>query len=222
MSKSSPSSRSSTGDASSREHASPRLRGKQIVHSIGGFLRRNWMWGIILVFGIYLWNDIRPDIDLPASGPEAPDFALAQMNGGTFQLSDHRGKVVVLNVWATWCPPCRVEIPGFVELQAQLEGDVQFVGLSVDERGLDAVREFERTTELNYPQVASRSVAWNEYGQTRTVPRTYVIDKAGRVRYQHTGLLLKGALEPVLKELVAEKRSPSEASADRADTTTPR
>ncbi|WP_179862353.1 TlpA family protein disulfide reductase [Longibacter salinarum] len=181
------------------------------------------MWGILLVFGFYLWNDLSPDIDLPDRGPRAPDFALTQMNGETFQLSRHRGEVVVLNVWATWCPPCRVEIPGFVELQDQFAEDgVQFVGLSVDEQGLDAVREFGRTNELNYPQVASRSVAWKKYGQTRTVPRTYVIDKAGRVRYRHTGLLLKGALEPVLNELSAEEYSASEMSALEADEMTTR
>lgn len=171
----------------------------------GSFLRRYWMWGVLLIVGFYLWQDIRPNIDLPEDGPTAPDFELKQMNGETFRLSDHRGEVVILNVWATWCPPCRVEIPGFVELQGEFAGrGVTFVGLSVDQGGLEDVRSFARDREINYPQVASRSVAYRKYGQTTTVPRTYVIDKRGRIRYRHTGLLMKGSLTPVLEELVAE------------------
>ena len=163
------------------------------------------MWGAVLAFGIYLWYDISPNIDLPESGPPAPDFTLTRMNGETFQLSEHRGKVVVLNVWATWCPPCRVEIPGFVDLQRQFrEEGVLFVGLSVDKEGLDAVREFAQDRTLNYPQVASAAVAHRKYGKTSTVPRTYVIDKHGQIRYRHTGLLLKGALRPVLEQLTSE------------------
>jgi peroxiredoxin len=163
------------------------------------------MWGAVLAFGVYLWYDISPTIDLPANGPPAPDFILQRMNGETFQLSEHRGKVVVLNVWATWCPPCRVEIPGFVELQREFrEEGVVFVGLSVDEGGLEAVRDFAQDRTLNYPQVADRTVAYRKYGQTTTVPRTYVIDKRGQIRYRHTGLLLKGALKPVLEQLTAE------------------
>ena len=171
----------------------------------GRLVRRHWMWGVVLVFGYYLWQDIHPDVDLPSTGPPAPDFTLERMNGESFRLSDHRGEVVVLNVWATWCPPCRVEIPGFVELQRTFaDRGVTFVGLSVDEGGLDAVRAFAKGRAINYPQVASRSVAYRKYGQTTTVPRTYIIDKRGRIRYQHTGLLLKGALEPVLEALTAE------------------
>ncbi len=175
---------------------------------LGRFLRRHWTWGVVLAAGFYLWQDIRPNIDLPESGPPAPDFALEQMNGETFRLSEHRGEVVVLNVWATWCPPCRVEIPGFVDLQREFaDAGVTFVGLSVDEEGLAAVRSFAEGREMNYPQVASRSVAYRKYGPSTTVPRTYVIDKQGRIRYQHTGLLLKGALVPVLEALSAEPAS---------------
>jgi peroxiredoxin len=180
-------------------------RFRRAAATLWRLVRRHWMWGVLLIFGIYLWQDIRPDIDLPASGPPAPDFTLERMNGESFQLSEHRGEVVVLNVWATWCPPCRVEIPGFVDLYQRFKDQgVVFVGLSVDDSGLRAVRQYAQDHTLAYPQVASRAVAYRKYGQSTTVPRTYVIDKQGRIRYQHTGLLLKGSLEPVLKELIAE------------------
>jgi len=180
-------------------------RFRPIARWAGRVVRRYWMWGALLLFGVYLWQDIRPDVDLPEDGPRAPDFALTRMNGETFRLSEHRGEVVVLNVWATWCPPCRDEIPGFVELQREFRGEgVTFVGLSVDEDGLAAVRRFAQTQTLNYPQVASPEVAYRKYGRTTAVPRTFVIDRRGRIRYTHSGLFMPGRLQPMLDVLVAE------------------
>jgi peroxiredoxin len=191
----------STASPSSADSWTPRT----VAAAVWRFVRAYWMWGVVIAVGFYLWQDIRPNIDLPPDGPPAPDFTLQQMNGDTFRLSDHRGEVVILNVWATWCPPCRVEIPGFVELQDEYgERGVTFVGLSVDQSGLQAVREFADGQRLNYPQVASQSVAYRKYGESTTVPRTYVIDKQGRIRYQHTGLLMKGSLVPVIEELLEE------------------
>ena len=191
----------STASPSSTDSWTPRT----VAAAAWRFVRTYWMWGVVIAVGFYLWQDIRPNIDLPPDGPPAPDFTLQQMNGDTFRLSDHHGEVVILNVWATWCPPCRVEIPGFVELQDEY-GDrgVTFVGLSVDQSGLQAVRKFADGQRLNYPQVASQSIAYRKYGESTTVPRTYVIDKQGRIRYQHTGLLMKGSLVPVIEELLEE------------------
>lgn len=170
-----------------------------------GFLRRNWSWALVVVAALYLWQTIHPDVDLPASGPPAPEVVLPTMSGDVFRLSDHRGEVVVLNVWATWCPPCRMEIPGFVDLQEEFrERGVLFVGLSVDDEGFEVVRPYAEEHAINYPQLASQRVAYRDYGTGTSVPRTYVIDKWGRIRYEHTGLLLKGALAPVLDELAGE------------------
>lgn len=174
---------------------------RRAVHVV----RRYWMWGALPIFGVLLWQDISPDVDLPERGPRAPDFTLTRMNGESFRLSEHRGEVVVLNVWATWCPPCRDEIPGFVELQREFRDEgVTFVGLSVDEDGLAAVRRFAQTQTLNYPQVASQEVAYRKYGRTTAVPRTFVIDRRGQIRYRHSGLFMPGTLQPMLKTLVAE------------------
>jgi peroxiredoxin len=178
---------------------------RSFSHTLGRRLRRYGLWGAILIGGIFLWQDLRPETDLPESGPRAPDFTLTRLNGESFHLSEHRGEVVVLNVWATWCAPCRDEIPGFVQLQREFrDRDVQFVGLSVDASGLTAVRRFAQEQPLNYPQVASQRVASRKYGTTTTVPRTFVIDKRGRIRYTHSGLLLPGRLQPMLETLVAE------------------
>lgn len=172
------------------------------LYGLGRGLRRYWMWGAVLVFGLVLWIDMRPEVDLPSSGPPAPDFVLDRMNGEPFRLSEHRGEVVVLNIWASWCQPCHDEIPGFVELQSQFAEDgVTFVGLSIDKEGFAAVRPFVQRYDVNYPQVVGPTVAWEKYGRTRAVPRTFVIDRQGRIRFQHTGLLLPGRLERVLNTL---------------------
>jgi peroxiredoxin len=170
----------------------------------GRFLRRYWFWGVLALAGALLWQDLQPEVTVEETGPVAPDFALEQMNGETFRLSDHRGEVVVLNIWATWCDPCHTEAPGFVELQNEFAGEVTFVGLSIDDGGFAAVRPFARKYDLNYPQLASQTVAWEKYGRSQAVPRTFVLDRQGRIRYRHTGLLLKGRLTLVLDELTAE------------------
>ena len=170
----------------------------------GRFLRRYWFWGVLVLAGALLWQDLQPEVTVEETGPVAPDFALEQMNGETFRLSDHRGEVVVLNIWATWCDPCHTEVPGFVELQNEFAGEVTFVGLSIDDGGFAAVRPFARKYDLNYPQLASQTVAWQKYGRSQAVPRTFVLDRQGRIRYRHTGLLLKGRLKMVLDELTSE------------------
>lgn len=168
------------------------------------FVRRHWAWALVLAAGFYLYQSISPSVDLPETGPPAPDFELTTLEGEPFRLSEQRGKIVVLNVWATWCPPCRMEVPGFVELQDEYRDQgVLFVGLSVDEEGFEAVQPFAEEYEMNYPQVVGRGVAFQKYGQTTTVPRTYLIDREGRIRYQHTGLWMKGSLAAALDKLIA-------------------
>lgn len=162
------------------------------------------MWALVLALGWYLYQSISPNIDIPDSGYPAPDFSLTTLEGDTLQLSGLEGQVVVLNIWATWCPPCRVEIPGFKNLQEEFAGEVQFVGLSVDEEGFDVVGPFAREKEINYPQLASREVAARSYGETTTIPRTYLIDREGEIRYMHSGLLLEGSLRAGLEKLVSE------------------
>lgn len=175
------------------------------LYGLGRALRRYWFLGVVLVLGVVLWQDMQPEAALLNDGPPAPDFALDRMNGEPFRLSDHRGEVVVLNIWATWCQPCHDEIPGFVDLQAQFaDAGVTFVGLSIDKEGFAAVRPFARRYDVNYPQLVGPTVAWEKYGRTRTVPRTFVIDRTGQIRFRHTGLLLPGRLEPVLNKLTAE------------------
>ncbi len=95
----------------------------------------------------------------------APDFSLDDANGHTIRLSDYRGRVVLLNFWATWCPPCKIEIPWFVEFQNQYQADgLTVLGVSMDEDGWKAVRPFLAARKINYPIVVGNDDVSRRYG----------------------------------------------------------
>jgi peroxiredoxin len=138
--------------------------------------------------------------------PEAPDFTLERLSGETFRLSDQRGTVVVINFWATWCLPCRKEIPDFIELQQSMKGDVLFVGVSLDKRGKEKVRAFADGLDVNYPIVIDDGAATEKYGPIPVIPTSFVVGRDGRVRLQSVGLLTKKKLRPVLRKLAGGGR----------------
>ncbi len=168
------------------------------------YVTRYWHWPVLLVVGLYAYQQYMPSIDLSEKERPAPEVVAKTLEGDRFRLADHRGEVVVVNVWATWCAPCRVEMPGFVDLQDSFRDEgVQFVGIAVDRDGAAAVRPFVEEQGVNFPQIANPSVAARHF-PGEVVPRTYLIDKRGRIRYRHTGVMLKWALDDALKQLTDE------------------
>jgi len=134
----------------------------------------------------------------------APDFTLKNEAGEAFTLSEHEGKVVVLNIWATWCPPCRKEIPDFIDIQKEMrDDDVLFVGVSVDKEGWEVVRPFAKKYEINYPIVVDDGTVRQKYGPFRGIPTTFIINKIGKVEYVAPGMIRKQKLQPILKKLAA-------------------
>lgn len=180
----------------------------------GAGRRRAWallQWAAVLVLAVFVVRRLVPDLDLPDLGP-APDVTYAALGGGTHGPADYAGQVVVLNVWATWCPPCVVETPGFVDLQAEFAGDVQFLGLSQDDDPAD-VRAFAERYGVGYPLLVGPPVA-GAPPPAAVLPTTLVIDRGGRVRMRHEGLLLEAALRPALRALAAERAPPRPGGAD--------
>lgn len=146
------------------------------------------------------------DITDPANAGDrllpAPDFTLTDMQGRDFTLSEHKGKVVVLNIWATWCPPCRDEIPDFMELQEEMESDgVLFLGVSIDKEGWEVVRPFVNDLQINYPQVIDDGTVVELYGPIIGVPMTFLINREGYVEGYAPGMLHKERLKPILEAL---------------------
>jgi thiol-disulfide isomerase/thioredoxin len=124
-----------------------------------------------------------------AKNPEtAPPFLLRDINGGIVSTADWKGKVVILNFWATWCPPCREEIPELVKLQAMYRDKLQVIGASEDEDGPQKVQQFVKMYRMNYPIVMATRELIDNYGGVPALPTSFVIDPQGRVMTKHTGL----------------------------------
>lgn len=163
--------------------------------------RRLAYWAVMAGLVALVVRRYVPDYSLPVLGPAAP-LEHAALSGAPVGLEAFAGQVVVVNIWATWCPPCIVETPGFVDLSAEFAGDVQFLGVSVDEDPA-LVRAFAETHDVEYPLLVGPNRAGPAWAAP-VLPTTYVVDRRGRVRLRHEGLLLEPALRPVLRALAGE------------------
>jgi thiol-disulfide isomerase/thioredoxin len=124
-----------------------------------------------------------------ASNPQpAPPFLLQDLDGNVVSTAQWQGKVVLLNFWATWCPPCREEIPILTNLAKKYRENLLIVGVSVDDGSQDDVREFAKAFHMNYPVVMSSHELVSEYGGVPALPTTFLINKDGRVVQKHEGL----------------------------------
>ncbi len=136
----------------------------------------------------------------------APDFALKDINGNTVHLSDYRGKVVVLNFWATWCPPCRKELPDFTELQKEYERKgLQFVGIALDDDGIAKIKPYVESVNLPFPTLLPDRSIVASYGEMNVIPVTYLIDRKGVVRAHYVGMRKREVVEDMVRPLLAEK-----------------
>jgi peroxiredoxin len=136
----------------------------------------------------------------------APTFVLPDANGNPVSLAELHGNVVVVNFWATWCGPCKVEIPWFVEFSQSFRGrGLVVLGVSMDEDGWKSVSPFLREHRVNYPVVLGNESLAKAYGDVDSLPSTFIIDKAGRIAIAHTGLFAKATYENEINQLLAEK-----------------
>lgn len=125
---------------------------------------------------------------VPSGAPQVPDFTVVDFDGRTMRSADFRGKVTIVNFWATWCGPCRIEIPEFVALQNKYPDRLQIVGLSMDDASADDVKRFADAQKINYragmatPEIAAR------FGGVPALPTSFLIDAEGRVVARHIGV----------------------------------
>jgi len=134
---------------------------------------------------------------------KAPNFSLKSTDGSTFELAKLKGKVVVVNFWATWCGPCRSEIPGFLEVYRQYKSKgLEIVGVSLDRGGWSEVRPFVEKYKVSYPVVVGDGNLADAYGGIEAIPTTFVVDKKGNIVNKHLGYLNKAAFEKMIKDLL--------------------
>jgi len=118
----------------------------------------------------------------------APEFKLSGLDGKPVTLADSRGKVILLNFWATWCGPCRAEIPDLVELQNKYKDRLQILGLVVDDDDQDAIKDFVEKFGINYPVALATNDIRMHYGGIAALPTSFVLDAEGRIVQKHEGL----------------------------------
>ena len=137
----------------------------------------------------------------------APDFTLTDAAGSKVTLSDLRGKVVLLNYWATWCGPCVVEIPWFEEFEQQYKSKgFEVVGVSMDEEGWPAVKPFIAAHKMNYRILLGNDSVSQLYGGLDSLPTTFIIDREGKFAFApHIGLISKNEYVNEIESLLDEK-----------------
>jgi peroxiredoxin len=156
------------------------------------------LFGFVVLAAVYLSACSSSKVAAGSAGPSkhrtlAADFTLKDANGTTVKLSDYRGKVVLLNFWATWCGPCGVEIPWFIDLEQRYKSQgFAVLGVSMDEDGWTAIKPFVADHKINYRVLLGNDTMAQLYGGLDSLPTSFVIDKEGRVAFPpHIGLVSK-------------------------------
>jgi peroxiredoxin len=133
----------------------------------------------------------------------APNWELKDVNDKTIHSADFKGKIIILDFWATWCAPCRVEIPGFIALQKKYsQQGLVVVGASVDEGGASMVKQFMEKLSVNYPVVLADEKMQDQFGGIEVVPTTFVIDREGHIVKKYFSLTDESEFEQEIKPLL--------------------
>ena len=156
----------------------------------------------LLLIGIVLFT-CSPDAE-GAAEKRATNFSLQDLDNKTVRLSDYNGKVVILDFFATWCPPCKAEIPAFVELVKDYgDKNLVIIGISVERGGdIRALRQFANDYKINYPVLIDDGITSGEYGPIPGIPTTFIIDKKGNIVEKIVGARRKSYFERIVVPLL--------------------
>lgn len=167
----------------------------------------------VLIAGIIFFGDdssvkseplasVISDTNIQSSSLKAPDFTLTNMDGEKVSLSDYKGSVVILNFWATWCGPCKYEIPDLIDLYEKYDGDLMVLGISLDYDGPAVVPSFANRFGINYPILYGDSKIAGDYGGVSGIPTTFIIDRDLNVFRRYIGYRPQTVFEKDIKELI--------------------
>jgi thiol-disulfide isomerase/thioredoxin len=161
---------------------------------------------LMLVFGIRKSRHVSsPTQTSTGELKVAPDFTLQSLEGKPIHLSDFRGKAILLNFWATWCEPCKIEMPWIVDLQKQYASQgLQVVGVAMDDVGPDEIAKFTKQMGVNYPVVIGKDEVADSYGGLPFLPTTFYIGRDGKIVDKVFGIKGRGEIEDDIKKALAQ------------------
>ncbi|GMU95244.1 MULTISPECIES: TlpA disulfide reductase family protein [Ignavibacterium] len=140
------------------------------------------------------------------SDKKAADFKLKTLEGKEIRLSDYRGKIVIIDFWATWCPPCRKGIPDLISLQEEFKKDLVVIGISLDQQNtIKDLKPFIENYKINYPVVLGDEKVVKDYGGISAIPTSFIIDQKGNIVDSHVGLVPKAVYADQIKSLLKKK-----------------
>lgn len=142
-------------------------------------------------------------LGLGRGGEPAPDFTLVTLTGDSISLDDLRGQVVLVNFWASWCPPCRVEMPGFERVFRERRDDgFVIVGIATDRHAEDQIREFVAEHDITYPIALGTMDVVRAYGGVRALPESFLVDREGRIAHRVVGYFAEPALRSAINRMI--------------------
>jgi peroxiredoxin len=136
---------------------------------------------------------------------QAPNFELKDADGKTVKLSDYKGKVVLLNFWATWCGPCKIEIPWFIDFETRYKDrGFAVVGVAMDDEGWEVVRPYITNKKVNYRMLMGTEMVAQLYGGIESLPTSFVLDRDGKIASVHIGLVSKSEYQSDIEKLLEQ------------------
>lgn len=163
------------------------------------FLRSVPLLALLVCFAVTAYGGEKAK----SSPNPAPDFTLVGLDGKKYSLKDFKGKVLLLDFWATWCGPCRKEIPHLKDLHAQYkEKGLRIVGIALDQQGEKAVKPFVESNGIPFTSLLGSSEVVQAYGNIRAIPTTFLIDKKGNIQKVYRGYTEKAVFEEDIKKLL--------------------